>query len=49
MVVFQGGAMVVFQLAEQSLPTTEVCSLNPVISEFLTKIYFLSTELKRRK
>ena len=42
-------AVAVVQLAEQSLPTPEVCSSNHVISKFYIKHCLLSTVLKRQK
>ena len=42
-------AVVVAQLVEFSLPTQEVCGLNPVIGKNYTEHCFLQTVLKRQK
>ena len=47
-------AVVVAQLVEQSLPTPEVCSSNPVIGEFLNRTLFsvnfiVQTKIKKKR
>ena len=42
-------AVVVAQLAEQLLPISEVCSLNPVIGKIYIELIILSTFIEKTK